>query len=89
MIEAVFKAATDARAVALFVFASGPLYGHARRIAELAARHRLPAMYSHQVYVEAGGLISYSADINDRLLALQDPVDSGRAADQVRGSSST
>ena len=64
-IEAVFKAATQARAVALFVFASGSLYGHARRIADLAALHRLPAMYSQKAYVEAGGLISYSADIND------------------------
>jgi putative ABC transport system substrate-binding protein len=64
-IEGAFKAATDARAGALFVFASGPLFGHARRVAGLAAKSRLPAMYSQRAYVEAGGLISYSTDLNE------------------------
>ena len=64
-VERVFKAATDARADAVFVFASAPLYGHARRIAALAVKSRLPAMYSQRPYVDAGGLVSYSADIND------------------------
>jgi putative tryptophan/tyrosine transport system substrate-binding protein len=36
---------------------------HARRIAELAVKHRLPAMYSVRFYVDAGGLMSYSADL--------------------------
>jgi hypothetical protein len=35
----------------------------ARRIAELAARSRLPAMYELRPYVEAGGLASYGTDI--------------------------
>jgi putative ABC transport system substrate-binding protein len=34
-------------------------------VAELAAKSRLPAMYELREYVEAGGLISYGADIND------------------------
>ena len=29
----------------------------------LAAKHRLPAMYTERVYVEAGGLMSYAPDI--------------------------
>jgi putative ABC transport system substrate-binding protein len=29
------------------------------------AKHRLPAMYELRSYVEAGGLVSYGADIND------------------------
>jgi putative ABC transport system substrate-binding protein len=62
-IEGAFRAATDARAGALLVFAGGLLDRQARRIAELAARSRLPAMYSLRFYVEAGGLISYSADL--------------------------
>ena len=62
-IEGAFKAATGARAGSLLVFASGLLDRQARRIAELAARSRLPAMYSLRLYVEAGGLISYSADL--------------------------
>jgi len=64
-IEAAFKAATDARAGALLVDAGGVLFPQRRRVAELAARNRLPAMYELRPYVEAGGLISYGVDIND------------------------
>jgi putative ABC transport system substrate-binding protein len=64
-IETAFKTATAARAGAVLVFAAGVLYPHARRVAELAARHRLPALYELRQYVEAGGLISYGAEIND------------------------
>jgi putative ABC transport system substrate-binding protein len=64
-IEGAFKAATDARAGALLVIASGPLVRHARRVAELAAKSRLPAMYPLRLYVEAGGLISYGANLSE------------------------
>jgi putative ABC transport system substrate-binding protein len=33
------------------------------RIVDIAAKNRLPAMYPNSEYVEAGGLMSYSADI--------------------------
>jgi putative ABC transport system substrate-binding protein len=62
-IERAFRAATEARAGALLVFAAGLLFPHARRVAELAARSRLPVMYELRPYVDAGGLISYSADL--------------------------
>ena len=64
-IEGAFRAATDARAGALLVFAPSLLFHHARRVAELAAKSRLPSMYELRAYVEAGGLISYGADITD------------------------
>ena len=35
------------------------------RLAELAARSRLPAIYSQREYVEAGGLISYGTNFPD------------------------
>jgi putative ABC transport system substrate-binding protein len=35
------------------------------RIAELAARNRLPTMYALRLYVDAGGLMAYGADIFD------------------------
>jgi putative ABC transport system substrate-binding protein len=63
-IEGAFRAAIDARAAALLVFAAGLLFTRARRVAELAARSRLAAMYDIRPYVEAGGLISYGADLN-------------------------
>jgi putative tryptophan/tyrosine transport system substrate-binding protein len=64
-LEAAFRAATGARAGALLVLGGGVFFPQARRIAELAARSRLPAMYGLRAYVEAGGRISYGADIND------------------------
>jgi putative ABC transport system substrate-binding protein len=64
-IEGAFKAATQARAGALLVFAGGVLFPRTRRIAELGTRSRLPAMYGLRAVVEAGGLISYGADLNE------------------------
>jgi ABC-type uncharacterized transport system substrate-binding protein len=61
-IDGAFKAVTGARVGGLLVFPTGLLDRHARRIAELAAKSRLPAMYGLRFYVEAGGLISYSPD---------------------------
>jgi putative tryptophan/tyrosine transport system substrate-binding protein len=64
-IEGAFKRATEARAGTLLVCAAGLLFPHAKRIAELAIKTRLPAMYELRPYVEAGGLISYGADVID------------------------
>ena len=62
-IEGAFRTATEARAGALLVVSGGLLLEHARRVAELAVKSRLPAMYPIRPHVEAGGLISYSADL--------------------------
>ncbi|MBW7974865.1 ABC transporter substrate-binding protein [Bradyrhizobium sp. BR 10289] len=40
----------------------GFFYVHRARIAELALRHRLPAIFDVRDYVEAGGLASYGSD---------------------------
>jgi putative ABC transport system substrate-binding protein len=63
-IEAAFKMASDGHANAVLVFAAGVLFPRASRVAELAAKSRLPAMYDLRQYVDAGGLISYGANIN-------------------------
>ncbi len=39
---------------------------HAKLIVDLAARHRLPAVYSYGFYVRAGGLIAYSDSVVDQ-----------------------
>ena len=41
------------------------LFDERRRIVELAAKHRLPAMYGVRTHVEVGGLVSYRADEPD------------------------
>jgi putative tryptophan/tyrosine transport system substrate-binding protein len=64
-IERAFTRATEARAHALLVLAGGFLFGRARQVALLAAKSRLPAMYPLRAFVEAGGLISYAANLND------------------------
>jgi putative tryptophan/tyrosine transport system substrate-binding protein len=63
--ERALRAASDARAGGLLVLAGGILFPQSRRIAELAIKSRLPAIYSLRPQVEAGGLMSYGADIVD------------------------
>ena len=62
-LEAAMRTADEAGAQALLVLGGGILFPRSRRIAELAAKSRLPAMYSLRPQVEAGGLMSYGADI--------------------------
>ena len=61
-LEGALKAATKARVGALLVYAGRTLTAQSRRIAELAAKSRLPAMYSGRFFADNGGLISYGAD---------------------------
>jgi putative ABC transport system substrate-binding protein len=65
-IEAAFQAAAKERANgALFRVAGPVVYPHRARIAELAVKGRLPAIYERAVEVEAGGLMSYGTDFDD------------------------
>jgi putative ABC transport system substrate-binding protein len=45
------------------VFANRITIVHRERIIALAARYRLPAIYSYRYFVEDGGLMSYGADL--------------------------
>jgi putative ABC transport system substrate-binding protein len=64
-IETAFRAASKGRAEGVLIL-SGPVINLQRKqIAELAAKNRLPAIYPFPDYVEAGGLMSYSANIID------------------------
>jgi putative ABC transport system substrate-binding protein len=62
-IDAAFAAARDARASALLVFNSALFDREAGRVAALAAKARLPAIYGLRLYVDAGGLMSYGPDL--------------------------
>src|SRR5215813_6385611 len=44
----------------------GPEFGpHREQLVDLAAKRRLPAMYSNRAYTEVGGLMSYGPDVRD------------------------
>jgi putative ABC transport system substrate-binding protein len=47
---------------AMVVVPSGLMGVNRQMIADLAARHRIPAVYPHTYYVTSGGLISYGAN---------------------------
>ena len=60
--DAAFQAAAKGRANAL-ITVSGSLFDrYIKRFADLAIKNRLPSMHDVSRYVEAGGLVSYSAD---------------------------
>jgi putative ABC transport system substrate-binding protein len=50
----------------LIVTAGGAARAHHKLIIALAARHRLPAIYSDRAFVDAGGLIGYGPDRMDQ-----------------------
>jgi putative tryptophan/tyrosine transport system substrate-binding protein len=60
-----FATITSAHADALLVLPSAMLFNERRRLVDLAARHRLPAMYQLGEFVELGGLMAYGASITD------------------------
>ena len=60
-----FSDMTRARAGALTVLPSNMFTRERRRLVDLAAKHRLPAVYPLREYVDAGGLMSYGASLTD------------------------
>jgi putative ABC transport system substrate-binding protein len=60
-LEGAFQAAAKGRARALITVRNPFLLRYPKRIAELAIKTRLPSMYEGSDFVEAGGLMSYTA----------------------------
>ena len=72
-----FSDMTKARAGALTVLPSSMFNTERRRLADLAAKSRLPAVYQLREYVDAGGLMAYGAnlaDLNRRAAAYVDKI---------------
>ncbi|HEX2230300.1 MAG TPA: ABC transporter substrate-binding protein [Candidatus Binatia bacterium] len=61
-LESAFGAVKSAGAEALIVSPSTFSVEHRRRLIELTAKYRLPAIYPSPLFVEAGGLMSYGPD---------------------------
>jgi len=60
--EGAFKEAIKARSAALAVTQSALATANRKRIVDLAAKFRLPAIYTRGDFVESGGLMSYGPD---------------------------
>jgi putative ABC transport system substrate-binding protein len=83
--EPAIAGATSAQAGALLVLTDPAYLPHAARIAELANKSRLPAMYGNREYAVAGGLMAYgtnfaalfrrAADYVDKILKGAKPAD--------------
>ena len=61
-LEGAFQAAAKGRANALVTILNALLNRYRTQIAELAIKNRLSSMFESSYYVEAGGLMSYSAN---------------------------
>jgi len=65
-LDVAFAAATRERAGGLLVLTDALFQNHRSQIVALAAKHRLPVMYTEQQYVTAGGLMVYAPDLADQ-----------------------
>ena len=61
-----FEEATRARAGALAIMPDPLFAGNLKRIADLAAKSRLPSMFHLREFVDSGGLVSYGVDRPDQ-----------------------
>ena len=64
-IERAFAAAAGQHADALVVGSDTIMQSNQKNVVELAAAHRLPAIYTFRDFVDAGGLISYGVSLPD------------------------
>jgi ABC-type uncharacterized transport system substrate-binding protein len=64
-VELAFQAAGKGRAEAVLMMVAGTVELSRKKIPDLAAKSRLPAMYNRLEYVLAGGLMTYGVSLND------------------------
>jgi ABC-type uncharacterized transport system substrate-binding protein len=65
-VDGAFQAAAKGRANALMVVRNRVVDRHSKRIIDLAIKNRLPSAWEGGEFVEAGGLVSYSANDADQ-----------------------
>jgi putative ABC transport system substrate-binding protein len=64
-LDRAFALAVKERVGGILVLPSAFFASEIPQIVALAARYRLPAMYEHRAFIEAGGLMSYGPDHGD------------------------
>jgi putative ABC transport system substrate-binding protein len=64
------RAVRDAKPDAMVVFPEGATIANRTRIAEFAIARRLPSMFGWSEYVDAGGLMSYGANVREAYVQL-------------------
>jgi putative ABC transport system substrate-binding protein len=64
-LESAFKTAKQNQVNAIMTVSTRPIFAERKRIVELAAKYRLPAIYFQKEFVDDGGLMSYGADFDD------------------------
>jgi len=75
-LERAFDAAAGQHLDALVVGSDTIMQTNQRRVVELAAAHRLPAIYTFRDFVDAGGLVSYGVSLPDLFRRAAASVDS-------------
>jgi ABC-type uncharacterized transport system substrate-binding protein len=65
-LENAFKESTQVHSSALFVVSSALAASNQKRIADLATKYRLPAIYAQANFAANGGLIAYGPDQSER-----------------------
>jgi putative ABC transport system substrate-binding protein len=73
--QRVFKSMEQDRAAALVVSDEAEHFAYRATIIELAAKGRIPAIYSYREFVEVGGLMAYSIDLADMYRRLANLID--------------
>jgi putative ABC transport system substrate-binding protein len=63
--DSAFSAMVQEQADGVVVLSTPLFMGGAKRLAELAIKHKLPTMFGPREHVEAGGMLSYSPDRAD------------------------
>jgi ABC-type uncharacterized transport system substrate-binding protein len=70
----VFSEIARERPDAIIVSTDGALTPYRQLIVELAEKSRLPAIYGHRDFVEAGGLMAYESDLSELARRMADDV---------------
>jgi len=66
-LDRAFTDMTRARADALTILPIATFFSERKQIIEMAAKNRLPAIYTSRRFVEDGGLMAYGAELSDLL----------------------